>query len=145
MQAAKRDTIPLPTMKVWFTEFIKLGWTKYKFDIQYDALMASDILGYAIRIDHWINAQPDIQMNKEAYEMFKPLPEQRKKSGGGLQGLQEYIDSLDEKAKKERPYYIDRKTKEKVYYPELPDNYKAHFISRWRAGDRIKKELRSTK
>ena len=142
MQAAKRDTIPIPTMKIWFIEFIRLGWGKVKFDQQYEALMSADILGYAIRIDHWINAvKPFVQ----SYEPYKPLPEQRQKSKRGLLGLREYIDKLDEKQKKKRSFYIDRKTKKKVYYPELPPNWKADLTGKWRRGDRIKTELRSIK
>ncbi len=140
MAAIKRDNIPIPTMKLWFIEFIKLDWNKYKFDLQYDALLSSDILGYAIRIDHWINAVKELSINQQAYEMF--LPDTKKRSKKGLQGLREFLDGLDEKAKKERPYYIDRETKEKVYYPELPANYKGNFIAEWRRGDRIKTELR---
>ncbi len=138
MQAAKRDTIPFPTMKIWFREFIKLGWNKYKFDSQFDALMKTEISGHAIRIDNWINADAT-KNNHQAYEKYKPLP--GKRNNNGL-GLRKYLDELDEKKKKERKFYIDRKTKKKVYYPELPGNWKADLISRWRQGDRIKKELR---
>lgn len=143
MQAAKRDTISSETMRVWFREFIKLRWNKYKFDVQFDALMSSEISGHAIRIDNWINATSTFT-NKEAYEPYKPLPEQRQKSKGGLLGLREFLDGIDKKAEKEKPFYIDRKTNKKVYYPELPNNWKVNLISAWRQGDRIKKELRSS-
>lgn len=127
MAAVKRDKIPIPTMKLWFIEFIKLEWTKYKFDLQYNALLSSDILGYAIRIDHWINAvKPFVQK----YDPYKPLPEQREKGGGGLEGLREFIDKLD---------------KDIGSISGLPHNWKANLISDWRRGDRIKTELRSKK
>ena len=141
MQTAKRDTISQETMKVWFREFIKLRWNKYKFDVQFDALMISEISGHAIRIDNWINAKPNLT-NQEAYEPHKPLP--GKRNNNGL-GLREYLDKRDEKQKKKRPFYIDRKTKKKVYYPELPPNWKADLMADWRRGDRIKTELRSIK
>ena len=140
MAAIKRDNIPTPTMKLWFVEFIKLGWTKVKFDQQYEALTGSDILGYAIRIDHWINAvKPFIQ----TYEPYKPLPEQRQKSKG-LLGLREYIDDLNKKidGKNPNPFYIDKETGEKVYYPVLESNWKGNLMGEWRWGDRIKTENR---
>lgn len=143
MQSAKRDSIPIPTMKLWYIEFIKRDWNKYKFDTQFEALMETDILGYSIRIDHWLNAVKD-KTNYKAYEPYKSLPEQREESGKGLLGLREYIDELDKKLglEKKKKYYIDRKTKEKIYYPELPSNYKAKLISEWRRSERIKKENR---
>ena len=144
MQAAKRDTIPIPTMKVWFVEFVKLGWTKFIFDRQYDALIGSDTLGYAIKIDHWINAVPQHQANKDAYDIYKPLPEtKRKRTSNGL-GLREFIDKLDDRLKIKAKYYFDKSGK-KVYYSELPYNYKSELLAKFRAGDRIKSAIRKRK
>ncbi len=145
MQAAKRDTIPIPTMKVWFVEFVKLGWTKFIFDRQYDALMSSDIIGYAIKIDHWINAVPQHQANQDAYNTYKPLPEQRRKRTSNGLGLREFLDKLDDRFKIKAKYYIDRKSGLKVYYSELPYNYKSDLLAKFRAGDIIKSEIRKRK
>ena len=135
IQAAKRDSIPQETMRIWFKEFIRLGWGKFKFDTQYEALMQTDIIGYAIKIDHWINA------TKNFTPEYKPV-EVREKQMGGLKGLREYIDNLDDKMKTKKPFYFDKETKEKIYYEELPPNWKAELTNNWRRGDRIKTELR---
>lgn len=141
MMAAKRDSIPIPTMKIWYIEFIRLGWNKYKFNTQYEALMQADILGYAIRIDHWINSSIN-KTNLESYESYKPLSEQRKQTGG-LKGLREYINELG--GKKSKPFYFDKETNEKIYYKELPPNWKANLMNDWRRGDILKTENRSNK
>ncbi len=138
MQAAKRDSIPVPTMKIWYIEFIRLGWTKYKFDTQYEALIQSDILGYAIRIDHWINSSIN-KTNLQSYESYKPIG---RKQTGGLRGLQEFIDGLDGKIKTKKLFYVDKETGEKIYYPELPPNWAAELKSNWRRGDILKSENR---
>ncbi len=62
-----------------------------------------------------------------------------------LKGLREFIDSLDKRLKTKARYYIDRKTGEKVYYPELPYNYKSNFMAKFRSGDRMKTALRKKK
>ena len=120
IQAAKRDSIPQETMRIWFTEFIRLGWGKFKFDTQYEALMQTDIIGYAIRIDHWINA------TKNFTPEYKPV-EVREKQMGGLKGLREYINGLGKL----------EKTKTGLLF-----NWAADLKNEWRRSDKIKTELR---
>ena len=141
IEAAKREKIPETTMRSWFIEFIRLGWTKELVKNKTDILMSVKVYGVdKLEIADWIKAEKEPVMNKEAYEMFKP---QGEKQTGGLEGLRKLIDDLD--GKTERAYYIDRHTNEKVYYPELPDNWRGNFIAEWRQGERIKKEHRRIK
>jgi len=58
LEAAKRDTIPRETMRQWFMEFIRKGWTKKVVQARYDALISSKIYGNAIKFDDWVMAVP---------------------------------------------------------------------------------------
>lgn len=55
LQAAKRDNIPAETMRQWFIEFIRKGWTKNIVQKRYDALLCSKMYG-AITFDDWVNS-----------------------------------------------------------------------------------------
>lgn len=55
LQASKRDNIPAETMRQWFIEFIRKGWTKKIVQKRYDALLCSKMYG-AITFDNWVNA-----------------------------------------------------------------------------------------
>lgn len=55
LQAAKRDTIPKETMRVWFNEFIRRRWTKKMFDERFRAVLCSEMFG-AVTINNWLNA-----------------------------------------------------------------------------------------
>ena len=145
IEATKREKIPATTMRSWFMEFVRLGWTKELVKTKTDILMSVKVYGVdKLEIADWIKAEKEPVMNKEAYEMFKPI-EIREKNTGGLKGLSEFIDNLDAKRTTARAYYIDRNTNEKVYYSELPTNYKGSFLSEWRRGDAIKSENRRLK
>ena len=55
LEAAKRDNIPEVTMRQWFLEFIRLGWTKSMVEKQYRALIKTPKYG-AIDFSEWITS-----------------------------------------------------------------------------------------
>lgn len=55
LEAAKRDKIPEETLRVWFMEFIRMGWTKAKFLTRLNALMTWKTYG-AVSITDWTDA-----------------------------------------------------------------------------------------
>lgn len=57
LEAAKRDNIPETTMRTWFIEFIRLGWTKAMVTKRYDGLLRKPKYG-AIDFSDWVNAVP---------------------------------------------------------------------------------------
>jgi hypothetical protein len=57
LEAAKRDDIPEATMRQWFMEFIRAGWTKEMVKTRYDGVMRAKKFG-AIDFSDWVNAVP---------------------------------------------------------------------------------------
>ena len=57
IEAAKREKIPVETMRQWFIEFVRKGWTKKMVKSRYDALLNSKIYGIdKLEMSDWINA-----------------------------------------------------------------------------------------
>jgi hypothetical protein len=57
LEAAKRDDIPETTMRQWFIEFIKAGWTKEMVKQRYEGVLRSPKYG-AIDFHEWVTAVP---------------------------------------------------------------------------------------
>lgn len=65
LEAAKRDTFSKETMRVWFVEFIKRGWTKKMIAKRYNALLSKPIYGKDnIEFADWVNAVPVMAMDE---------------------------------------------------------------------------------
>jgi hypothetical protein len=59
VEAIKRDKFSPETMRQWFIEFIRKGWTKKILQNRYDALIDTKIYGIEkIDIADWVNAVP---------------------------------------------------------------------------------------
>jgi hypothetical protein len=59
LEAAKREKFPKETMRVWFIEFVKRGWTKKMLLKRYEALLAKPIFGKEnLEFADWVNAVP---------------------------------------------------------------------------------------
>lgn len=57
LEAAKRERFSPETMRQWFIEFVKRGWTKKMVMTRYNALLAKPIFGVEkLEIADWINA-----------------------------------------------------------------------------------------
>lgn len=57
LEAAKRDNFPEVTMRQWFIEFIKAGWTKGMVLKRYEGVLRSEKYG-AIDFNDWVKAVP---------------------------------------------------------------------------------------
>ncbi len=57
LEAAKRDNIPETTMRTWFIEFIRMGWTQKMVAKRFNVLLRSPKYG-AIDLSDWVNAVP---------------------------------------------------------------------------------------
>lgn len=58
LEAGKREKFSPETMRQWFIEFIRRGWTKKMLQERYDALLATKIYGVEkLEISDWINAK----------------------------------------------------------------------------------------
>lgn len=59
VEATKRENFAKETMRLWFIEFIKRGWTKAMLQKRYEALLSKQIYGVE-RLDFadWVNAVP---------------------------------------------------------------------------------------
>ena len=93
MQAAKRDSISSETMRVWFKEFVRLKWDKYKFDVQFNALMTTNISGHAIRVDNWINAKKETVLSQDAYKPLPKITRKEKLTTAGI--MRDLINRID--------------------------------------------------
>ena len=59
LEAAKRENFPRETMRIWFMEFIKRGWTKKMVLARYNALIAKPIFGKEnLEFSDWVSAVP---------------------------------------------------------------------------------------
>ena len=93
----------------------------------------------------WIEAV-DFKMSegpKPSYEKVPELNEKEKQTTAKL--MRDTINEIDKKYNINRPqkrFYTDRTTGEKIYYSELPPNWKANLTSDWRRSDRIKSDIR---
>ena len=134
MAAAKRDTIPIETRRVWFIEFVKRGWTKYIFDMQFDALMETEISGHAIRIDDWLRAMKKTIQTPDTYKRIPELTAEEKKNTASI--LRATINQIDAKMNINKP-------KPKKNYPALPPNWKSDTLDGFRLGDKIKRDNRT--
>jgi hypothetical protein len=57
IEAAKREKIPVETMRQWFIEFIRKGWTKKIVKARYEALLDTKIYGIdKLEMSDWVNA-----------------------------------------------------------------------------------------
>lgn len=57
LEATTRDSIPETTMRQWFIEFLKAGWTLEIIRNKYNALIRNKRYG-SIDFASWVNAQP---------------------------------------------------------------------------------------
>jgi hypothetical protein len=59
LEAAKREKFPPDTIRIWFVEFIRRGWTKKMLQARYDNLLGTKIFGKEnIEFADWVNAVP---------------------------------------------------------------------------------------
>lgn len=57
LEAAKREKFPSETIRQWFIEFIKRGWTKKMVQDRYDALLSTKIYGIEkLDFSDWVNS-----------------------------------------------------------------------------------------
>jgi len=57
LEAAKRESFSKETMRIWFMEFIRRGWTKKIISVRYLALLSKPIFGKEnLDFADWVNA-----------------------------------------------------------------------------------------
>lgn len=57
LEAVKREKFPPETMRQWFIEFVRKGWTKKMVQKRYDALLGTKIYGIEkLEFADWVNA-----------------------------------------------------------------------------------------
>jgi hypothetical protein len=65
IEAAKREKFPPETMRIWFTEFIRRGWTKKILLKRYQALLSTKIFGIEkLDFADWVNAVEVMAMDE---------------------------------------------------------------------------------
>jgi len=65
LEAMKREKLPRETARIWFIEFVRMGWTKKMLQARYDALRSTKIYGIEkLEIADWINAVPVMAMDE---------------------------------------------------------------------------------
>lgn len=65
LEAAKRDKFPKETLRIWFIEFVKRGWTKAIVEKRYEALLGKPIFGKEnLEFADWVNAVPVMAMDE---------------------------------------------------------------------------------
>lgn len=65
LEAVKREKFPVETMRQWFIEFVRRGWTKKMLQARYDALLATKIYGVEkLDFADWVNAVPVMAMDE---------------------------------------------------------------------------------
>ena len=131
LEAAKREKFPEMTMRIWFVEFIKLGWTKEIVQQKYDLIIRLKIYGVEkLDIADWINVKEEVVENRDAY---KPYEVPKNLSGTGkektLKILQKINAELDKKKVNEGKRYMPIGWKEEVY-------------KKWGMIDKIKRQHR---
>lgn len=94
LEAAKRDDIPETTMRIWFMEFIRLGWTKAMVAKRYDGLLRKPKYG-AIDFSDWVNAVP-VYGEDEFLSMVKVRIDQMIHKGKYLIEHKEEITAISE-------------------------------------------------
>ena len=57
LEAVKREKFPIETMRQWFIEFVRRGWTRQMLQKRYDALLSTKIFGIEkLDFADWVNA-----------------------------------------------------------------------------------------
>lgn len=136
LEAAKREKFPPETTRQWFIQFIKAGWTKEIISMKVELLMKVKVYGIEkLEIADWINAEEKVVTNKNAYDPYKPLPDITEKERlNTSQILKNCIAEIDAKM---------REKNKRTLKTGLPATYRADFLAKCRAAERIKKSHRT--
>jgi hypothetical protein len=96
LEAAKREEFPKESLRVWFLEFIRRGWTKKMLLERYDALLSTKIFGIQkLEIADFINAVP-VYAQDEVNIMVNRKVDDLIQKGNYLKD-KEYVLTEDEK------------------------------------------------
>ena len=74
LEAAKREKFPVETMRQWFIEFVRRGWTKKMLKERYLALLSTKIFGtQRIDFSDWVNAVPVMAIDEVNLQVKKQI------------------------------------------------------------------------
>jgi hypothetical protein len=122
LEAAKREEFPKETLRIWFMEFIRRGWTRKTVKERYEALISTKIFGIQkLEIADWINALP-VFTQDEVNQMVQRRVDYLIQRGNFLKD-KDYILTEDDKKAIELAVANECEIKYKSGFYEARENY----------------------